>query len=191
MKRSIAERGESPFLLAVAAALFLAASCYLGAALYDWLPEKLPAFAPEAETRESSLRGLAIRTEHSASEPDAPEGKRLTGQGVYFSACDGYECLSPESLETLTAEALEALLAAPPETPGEGRVVKSAVWYFAALPTEGESPEPGRCRLRFAGFARAVPARLLEVRGDGLLIFRLTEGGDYLRLRVTEAEIEA
>ena len=70
---------------------------------------------------------------------------------------------------------------------------EDAVWYFLAEAAPGECPEPGPCRLRFAGFARAVPARLLEVRESGtgrLLLFRLNEGGDYLKIRWIEAETE-
>ena len=190
MKRSIHKRGESPFLLAVAAALFLAASCYVGAALYDWLPAALPAAAPAAAESGGRLRGIAIRNEQTVSALNAPDGKRLTGQGVYLASCDGYESLAPERLDGLTAQALEKLFDTPPGEPGEARIVQSAVWYYAALLPEGEAPEPGRCRLRFAGFARAVPARLIETREDGLLLFRLNEGGEYLNIRVIEAEIE-
>ncbi len=171
----------------MAAALFLAASCYVGAALYDWLPAALPAAAPAAAESGGRLRGIAIRNEQTVSALNAPDGKRLTGQGVYFGSCDGYESLRPDEM---TAGTLEALLDAPPEAPGEARIVQSAVWYYAAFSGEDEIPALGRCRLRFAGFERSVPARLIEAREDGLLLFRLNEGGEYLNIRVIEAEIE-
>ena len=160
MKPSIHKGRETPFLLAAAAALFLAACCYLGAALYGVL-----AALPEARTLPAPAAGD-----------------------------DGRESLSPPDLDGLTPAGLAALLEAAPEPSGGGRIVKSTVWYYAALLDGGDAPEPGRCRLRFEGFSRAVPARLIAVReedGRQLLLFRLTEGGNYLKIRIINAEIES
>ena len=195
MKPSIYKGRETPFLLAAAAALFLAACCYLGAALYGVLAALPEARTLPAAAAGDTLHGLAVRQESAVEAvPGARDGERITGEGVYFSACDGRESLSPPDLDGLTPAGLAALLEAAPEPSGGGRIVKSTVWYYAALLDGGDAPEPGRCRLRFEGFSRAVPARLIAVReedGRQLLLFRLTEGGNYLKIRIINAEIES
>lgn len=195
MTPSIHKSRESPFLLAVAVLLFLGMSAYLGAFLFDALTElRDAALLPVRAEAESTLWGVAVRRERVIGAiPAAPDGRRLTGRGVYFASCDGYESLEPEILEDLDASALSALRERKPGEKGEARLVEDTAWFFAALYNGQDVPVPGPCRLRFAGFANAVPARLLEVRGDGeetLLLFRLTEGGDCLRIRFSKAEIE-
>ena len=192
--RPIRKGRDAPFLLTLAAALFLAVCCYVGAALYGFLTTiQTPAVPAMAETG-TALCGLALRTESVLDAPlDASDGERLRGRGVYFAACDGYETLDPTLWDTLDADALKTLLETPPGEPGAARLVTGTAWFFAALLTEGETPETGPCRLRFDGFERSVPARLVDVRenkGRTLLLLRLTEGGDYLRTRILEADIE-
>ena len=69
-------------------------------------------------------------------------------------------------------------------TPSEARLSSGR-----SLPT----PEPGACRLRFAGTPDWLPARLLAPRetpgSQSVLLFRLSRGGDYLSLRRCEAEL--
>lgn len=194
MNRSIHKSRESPFLLAVAALLFLGACAYLGAFLYEGLTALRQTPLPVLAESSYPLRGVAVRRERvTAPIPGAAEGKKLTGEGVYFSACDGFESLRPEDLAELTPAALAALEEREPEPADDARVVEDTVWYYAACLRAGDCAEPGPVRLRFAGFPRAVPARLLEVReeaGQRLLLFRLTEGGAYLKIRFIEAEIE-
>lgn len=194
MSRSIHKTRESPFLLAVAALLFLGACAYLGVFLYEGLAALRQAPPPAPAESAYPLRGVAVRKERViAPIPGAAEGKKLPGSGIYFSACDGLESLLPEELAELTPEVLAALEEEEPENLGEARVVEDVVWYYAARLRSGDCPAPGPCRLRFAGFSRAVPARLLEVRelgGKTILLFRLTEGGAYLNIRFMEAEIE-
>ena len=192
--RPIRKGRDAPFLLAVAATLFLAVCCYVGAALYGFLTGlKAPAVPAMAETG-TALRGLVLREESILDAPlDAPDGERLRGRGVYFASCDGYETLDASLWEMLDADALKTLLETPPGEPGAARLVTGTAWFFAAVLTEGETPETGPCRLRFDGFAGTVPARLVDRRenkGRTLLLFRLTEGGDYLRTRILDAEIE-
>lgn len=178
----------------MAALLFLGACAYLGVFLYEGLAALRQAPLPVMAQSAYPLRGVAVRKERViAPIPGAAEGKKLPGSGVYFSACDGRESLRPEDLAKLTPEALAALEKREPQTVGEARIVEDPVWYYAACLRAGDCPAPGPCRLRFAGFSRAVPARLLEVReeaGQTLLLFRLTEGGAYLNIRFIEAEIE-
>lgn len=197
MKPSIRKGRDSRLLAAAAAVLFLAACAYVGAFLYTALGGLAAARLPVFERAEAQLTGLAVRHERViAPIPGAPEGERIRtaeGPGVYFSSCDGYESLGPDALDALGQETLSALRDAPPDIPGQARLVEDAVWFFLAEAAPGGSPEPGPCRLRFAGFARPVPARLLEIReteAGRLLLFRLNEGGEYLKIRWIEAEIE-
>ena len=174
--------------------LFLGAAAWLGALLYDAAEGLRRQAIPAAAEAPSPLRGVAVRRERAVEPiPGGQDGKRLRGRGVYFAACDGYETLSPEMLASLDAETLDALLSRPPGEQASARIVEDTAWYYAALLAGGDAPEPGPCRLRFQGFEGAVQARLLSVREEGgrcLLVFRLTEGGDYLKLRFAEAEIE-
>ena len=178
----------------MAALLFLGACAYLGVFLFEGLAALRQTPLPVPAETVYPLRGVAVRREQVIEPiPGAAEGKKLRGAGVYFSACDGLESLTPEDLATLTPEALATLEEEKPETVGEARLVEDTAWYYAACLRSGDCPAPGPCRLRFAGFSRAVPARLLEVReigGETLLLFRLTEGGAYLNLRFIKAEIE-
>ena len=178
----------------MAALLFLGACAYLGAFLYEGLTALRQTPLPVLAESSYPLRGVAVRRERvTAPIPGAAEGKKLTGEGVYFSACDGFESLRPEDLAELTPAALAALEEREPEPADDARVVEDTVWYYAACLRAGDCAEPGPVRLRFAGFPRAVPARLLEVReeaGQRLLLFRLTESGAYLKIRFIEAEIE-
>ena len=91
------------FYAALAALLFAAACAWRGAALYAAL---VPAEAPGAEERPTGgrLTGILLRHELSLAEaiPGAFEGERLSASetglvpGRFYSACDGYESLSPE-----------------------------------------------------------------------------------------------
>ena len=194
MNRSIHKGRESRFLLALAVLLFLGACAYLGAFLFEGLSALAEAHPPLPAEARAPLRGVALRRERVVEPiPGAEDGKRLCGRGVYFAACDGYETLTPTLLDTLTAEMLAALLSEAPGKPGDARLGEDNAWYYAALLPPAEAPEPGPCRLRFSGFEYAVPARLLEIReenGAALLIFRLLQGGEYMKLRFIEAEIE-
>ncbi len=116
---------------------------------------------------------------------------------LFYADSDGLESLNAAALSPLTPSALRALedtAAAPsPEGP-RGRLVYDNVWYFAArAPSDAAPWEPGSCRLRFAGFSEWLPARLLAVGesedGETALLFRLSRGGEYLRLRETDAEL--
>ena len=197
MKPSIRKGRDSLLLTAVAALLFLAACAWLGAFLFTALHDLAEARLPVSAQTKAPISGLAIRQERViAPISGAADGKRTRtpeGSGVYFETCDGYESLSPEMLDELDPAALSALRETPPGKPGRARLVEDAVWYFLAEAAPGERLEPGPCRLRFAGFDRAVPARLLTVReseAGRLLLFRLNEGGDYLKIRWIEAETE-
>ena len=129
MNRSIHKGRDSRFLLAAAVLLFLGVCGYLGVFLFGALsalaesPPPVPAESPAA------LRGVALRRERVIEPiPGAEDGKRLTGRGIYFAACDGYEALTPTPPDALTAETLTALLRASPGEIGEARLVEENAW---------------------------------------------------------------
>ena len=95
----------------------------------------------------------------------------------------------------LTPEKLDKLLALPPETPGGAKLVTGRAFFCAAFYEGGNAPEKGdTLRLRFDGWDRPLPARVLSAAADDTgrtaLLLRLTEGEDFLcRARFVEAEI--
>ena len=185
------------FYAALAALLFAAACAWLGAALYAAL---VPAEAPDAGESPSGgrLRGILLRHELLLAEaiPGAAEGERLsaaetgTEPGLFFSGTDGYEFLSPEDARPLSPEALDRLLALPPEKSGGAKLVTGWDCCCAALLVSGEPPAPGaRCRVRLDGADRAYEAAVLAVDENAVLL-RFTEGLELLcRLRFVEGEI--
>ena len=177
----------------------------------------VPVAAEEAPAAALRLSGLCLRREEPLALPasavlliadgqraarGAPLARLADGalvtageSALYCADSDGLEALSVRTLTELTPAALRRLAeTAPPSPEGlRGRLVYDSVWYFAALAPEAEAPEtPRSCRLRFAGFSEWLPARLVAVGGSEegrrALLFRLSRGGAYLRLRWTEAE---
>ena len=200
---------SSRFYSLLAALLFTAACAWTGAAVFAGLrsPEtELPnRSGPEKPTE---LSGIVLRREESVSpgaERDAyPDGQRLSagenpftdGSVLFFADCDGYEYLRPESAQALCPETLDALLNARADTSGadSARIVHGCDWYYAAFMSRGDIPAEGEsCRLLFDHFPSPVRALLLSARSDSggrtALLFRLTEGGDYLKLRFSDAVI--
>lgn len=207
---------EHGFAAAVTGALFLALCAYIGAALYL---EAAPAPEPEAvlapAAAGTALRGLAVRRERPVrgerAETLAADGKKVPAGGalarteaglltapapaLFFETVDGLERLDPAALEGLTVSGLLSLLEEEPEPEKDalGRLVLEYGWYFAALAEEDAPlPQPGPCRLRFAGREEALRGELLSVsepeEGLRALVIRLTAGDPfYLSLRQTEA----
>ena len=188
----------------MAALLFLTLCAYVGAFLWRVLPAAaVTGGAAEAAAPAWPLRGIAVRRELllDAAPEAAEDGERLStrrsgaGAGLWFSGIDGFEDLTPEDLEALDIPGLEALLerSAAPEPGATGRLVLDAAWYYAALSSaEGSAPSIGSCMLLFEGLDRPLPAKLLRVEQSGgqrLLLFRLTEGGQALCLRKTDAQL--
>ncbi len=215
--RAIHKRSDGLFLRGVAVLLFLAACAWCGAGLFARF--RAPALpAAGAEPGGLPLEGLCLRSEESLCLPaDAAltvrDGERVPAGGLlarlpdgtairaerpalYFSGFDGLETLDAAALEPFGPPLLRALLAREPLAPAgcRGRLVLDCVWYYAALVPEGaESPQPGPCRLRFAGENEQLPARLLAVSeaegGERALLFRLSRGGSCLSLRRVKAEL--
>ena len=204
-------------LTAVWIALFLAVSAWLGAWLFRGTGGQADTEKVLPERADSiCLSGIAIRREEALSfglspVSSAPDGRRIPAGGavacfsdgstfaapascVYFADCDGYEYLSPEDGENITVSELSSLLALPPGDTGCCRIVTDYVWYYAAV-TDGECAlsEKKRYTLCFEGMGGTVPAQAVSVSepldGRRAILFRLTAGGDYLRLRKCECEL--
>ena len=213
--RAIHKRSDGPFLRGVTALLFLAACAWGGAAVHALIRAPVrPAAEPGASGL--ALQGICLRREAPLClAADAAlcveDGERVPAGGllarlsdgtsvradapaVFFAGFDGLETLEPGMLEPFDVPCLHALLHREPESPPgcRGRLVSDSVWYYAALAPAGDAPpEPGFCRLRFAGEREWLSARLLAVSeaeaGERALLFRLSRGGDYLSLRRVEA----
>lgn len=183
---------------AVAAVLFLAVCAYLGAALYERveLPSPSPEMTPAAVRGAAFLQGIAVRSERSfRSEGDVsglenaervPRGAvcgdvTAESSAVFFSETDGYEYLSPERLEELTAESLTELLALPPAERGDFRLVYGRDWYIAAF-SDSPLPEHGRGRFYPDGLSGYYGAEIVSVcpdtDGSRVVLLRLTAGDE-------------
>ena len=205
----------SRFFSALSSVLFLALCAYAGAYVYPKAAQKGAPDVPRAEvTQTVTLRGVAVRTEHSFDctgtaenaqrlSVGSPFGRDENGDelysdasAVYFAGSDGFEYLSPDTLSTMTADELDKILSSPVEKSSSPRLVTGFAWYFIALvPDTVPVPETGRCRLLFDGFQNETDAYLVSAsaadNGRRVLLFRLTAGGEaYLSLRQTSANID-
>ena len=200
---------SSRFYSLLAALLFTAVCAWIGAAVFAGLQAPETALPNRSDPgTPAELRGIVLRREESVS-PDAgrdayPDGQRLSagenpfggGSVLFFADCDGYEYLRPERAQALCPETLDALLnaGADPSGADSARIVLGCDWYYAAFVSRGDIPAEGEvCRLLFDHFPSPVRALLLSARSDSsgrtALLFRLTEGGDYLKLRFSDAVI--
>ena len=198
---------SSRFYSALAALLFTAVCAWAGAAVFAGL--NAGERAPKPDTGKSAeLSGIVLRREETVS-PGAeqtlcPDGKRLSAaenpfldeSALFFRSCDGYEYLCPETAQALCTETLDRLLGACAQSfaAGSARLVCGCDWYYAAFVSGGDIPGEGAaCRLLFDSFRSPVRALVISARSDSsgrtALLFRLTEGGDYLKLRFTDAVI--
>lgn len=183
----------------VTALLVLGLTAYLGA----WCLGALDSSLSTAEvtcaslSRSLSLEGIIVREEVPLNLPSgamvcAREGLRLgasdtlatlDGQAIsarcpgLFAACDGFEDLSPEMLDTLTPALLTELLARR-TNPGGYKLVTGTAWYFAALlPADAaRTLSPGK-KLTLTEFnAEAEIFRISEeYEGQCLLVLRCRE----------------
>lgn len=200
----------SRFYSALAALLFAAVCAWAGSALFGRLePPAETEPPPPAEEAAGELRGIVLRRETTVF-PDSKAQKAADGDGqrlsagenpytnesaVFFSDCDGFEYLTPEDAFSLTADGLDALLRSQAEKvpPGRSRLVSGYDWYYAAFLDGGNVSSAGTYRLIFDSFETPVRALLVHADTDSadrtVLLFRLTEGGDYLKLRFADAVI--
>ena len=195
----------SRFYAALTALLFLAVSAWAGAALFGRIPAPQEAEESSPPQPGGSLRGIVLRQEQVFPSGEAPavaeDGKRLSaretgrGSGLYFDSADGWEFLTPADAEALSPEKLDRLLETAPRAAGGARLVTGRAFFYAAFLEGDAPPEAGAVlRLRFDGWDRPLPARVLSAETDGAgrtaLLLRLTEGEDFLgRARFVEAEI--
>ena len=203
------------FFSALSSVLFLALCAYAGAYVYPKAAQKAAQDVPRAEvTQTVTLRGVAVRQEKSFDCTGTAENAQRLSAGspfglddnadelycdasaVYFSNSDGFEYLSPDTLDALDPDELEKILSSPVKKSSAPRLVTGFAWYFIALaPEKAPIPETGRCRLLFDGFENETDAYLVSAsaadNGRRVLLFRLTTGGEaYLSLRQTSANID-
>lgn len=198
------------FARAAVGIIFAAVCAYLGAALFEGgsLPETAEAVSMTV-TDSAQLKGIAVRTEQlvcsvSGFIPAVSDGERVCSGGqlapgvysensaVFFAGTDGYEYLRADFTGDFGADAVERLLdAAPQSTDACGRTVTENAWYYAAV-CDGEYQLSGKCSLIFDGMKSPVSACVLRCEaqsGKTALLFRLTAGGEYLKLRKCGAEL--
>lgn len=102
---------------------------------------------PEAELSElkSQLSDLkAQQSGYTLITADSP--------GIFTSAVDGLEYITPDSLEGITPEKLTSMLSAPRSTGAFGKLVYGTKWYFAAIISEADAArleKGGRALLSF------------------------------------------
>lgn len=209
---------SSRFFSLIAGVCFLAVCAYAGAALYSQVDQPDIQTVRVLHIRDSAqLQGIVLRSELSlrfdrGSETLAPDAERLAAgetlaldaegapvrspcSAVFFSDTDGYEHLSIASLEPLCVPGLKALLSEAPHDQGDGRLVTSHAWYFAALTADTKQlPSSGSCSIQFDTLPEAVPAQILALSepedGRRAILLRLSQGGsEYLSLRKTGASL--
>lgn len=199
-------RGDG-FIRLTSVLLVLALTAYLGLWALGALDSGLRTVEaqPATVTLGGRAEGIIVRdevllqSETKISQVLAHEGKRLgvgdaVAQGVFaeyaglFSAsADGFEHLSPEALDTLSAPELRQLLDSGGEDPENaiGKIVRGTDWYFAAF-TGAQLYAGQKLTLDF-GFV--VEAEVLRAE-DGMAVFRMDSAlAESLGLRKAEAEM--
>lgn len=209
---------SSRYFSLTAAIVFLAVCAYAGAAVYSRVEQ------PEIETvsllhvqESAELQGIVLRREQSLSFTWgttllAQDSRRLSAgeplavdllgdsllcpcSAVFFSDTDGFEYLSPDSIDSGDVAALEALLDERPSERSDGRLVTDTAWYYWALASSKEDlPSSGQCSVQFDGMEESVQAQIISLSesqgGMRAMLLRLTQGGsEYLSLRKTGAEL--
>lgn len=120
--------------------------------------------------------------------------------GVFSTAVDGYEHLSPADLQNLTPRGVEDLIASRDEVPegAYGKLVTDYCWYFAAV-----MPDAGAANLTAGGYANLdfgrwyggnVAARVVSVsdgyNGSSAVVFRCdTALAETLSMREVTAAV--
>lgn len=209
---------SSRYFSLTAAIVFLAVCAYAGAAVYSRVEQ------PEIETvsllhvqESAELQGIVLRREQSLSFTWgttllAQDSRRLSAgeplavdllgdsllcpcSAVFFSDTDGFEYLSPDSIDSGDVAALEALLDERPSERSDGRLVTDTAWYYWALASSKEDlPSSGQCSVQFDGMEESVQAQIISLSesqgGMRAMLLRLTQGGsEYLSLRKTGARL--
>ena len=186
-------------------ALFFTAACaYIGAALFTALsrPRQSPVPAMEAGAA-LELWGILLRQEQCLSpalalELEAVQGQRIPAgeharqSGVFYENSDGYEHLSPEDAENLTAQSLEALLQSKAKNAGGPKLIYGFEQYYAAFYSGEKKLSPGPCRIKFEGYDSSHRAEIISAEaGDNgfAVLIRLTGSEECLSLRLCRAEI--
>ena len=148
---------------------------------------------PEAELSElkSQLSELkSQQTGYTYITADSP--------GIFTSAVDGFEYITPDSLEGITPERLASLFSSPRSTGAFGKLVYGTKWYFAAVLTEADAArleKGGRALLSFTKNYSNQVSMTVESIGSGsggncVVIFSSDVGlSDVCSVREISADI--
>lgn len=122
---------------------------------------------------------------------DAPyELVSAPASAVWTSRADGYEYLTPASLDGLTAAKVREMLAAAPEdvSGAAGKLVYSGVWRYAAVLPDGAEVQAGESvTLEFDGFSVSADVECAE---GSAAVFITDEAPDKaLALRAADARV--
>ncbi|MDR0951942.1 MAG: hypothetical protein LBM18_03365 [Oscillospiraceae bacterium] len=146
----------------------------------------------DALTRE--IESLSAQSEADIVPITAPQS------GLFFSSADGYENLTPESVMTLSPEALRTLLGAPRSAPEDvlGKLASPLEWYYAALvpfETAQRLEVGGSVNLAFARYRQqSMKAMVVSINyhadNECAVVFRCTvAAADLLYARLSNAEL--
>lgn len=152
----------------------------------------------EAETKIAELTAQR----NSLQEESTISGSAVTAPaaGFFTTDLDGYEYLTPDRLENLTAAGLQALLAAEPQKDSRayGKIVTEFTWYFTALLGESDAArlaEGDSIELEFSRYyTGTVKARVQSIsaveNGQCAVIFALKDAlSETISMRSSSAEI--
>lgn len=169
-------------------------------------------FEPEVTLSSQLMRMNSAVFDSSQLEQLRSEWTRLRSQsgksvstiqspvsGIFTTAVDGYEYLTPEMLAELTPDSLREL-AGQRNDPGEnlGKVVTGSKWYFAALVNEEDAlrlTEGGTAMLELGKYASGTVTAIVQrishpQNGQCAVVFKCrTALTDTLALRELTAEI--
>jgi len=155
---------------------------------------------PDISVSESELNAVndeLNRLRQSSSSDTTPI--TAASQGLFFSLTDGFEYISPASLEGVNPQKLRELMNSPKpaEGPVIGKLADPLEWYFAAIiPSEGAQKLKigDTATLDFGRYQREpLKASVWSVNagtGEAVVIFRFTSAAaDMLAVRSASADV--
>lgn len=155
--------------------------------------ETLAADSSELQSMKTELAQLRAQTAQNVTPI------QTTVSGIFTTAVDGYEYLTPELLTELTPDSLRDLAARREDPEGcLGKVVTGSKWYFAALVSQADAErltEGGTATLELGKYASgkvsAVVQRISHPQnGECAVVFKCrTALTDTLALRQLTADI--
>lgn len=155
----------------------------------------------ESESSQAELDALRAELASLRSSSSSDTSLLTAGRaGVFSSAVDGYEHLTPESLNGLTPESVPELISSRGEVPegAYGKLVTDYSWYFAAVMSDADAAnltEGAYASLDFGRYYGSdVSARVQSIsaghNGSTAVVFRCdTALADTLSMREVSASV--